>query len=326
MEAALNEHETGIHILSTLEEHRGILREVFETAQKNITIFSPYMAIPALNADNIEKLVAKAVLERKVIITIYTDSNDALKRNILTTSSSTNPLFLNQVHWRVVDRLHAKLLIWDDNNFVCGSFNWLSALRNPTSIYSNYEISTYLKGKEAEKAIEHLQPDFKKLVEETLKRQTRDLIDIYKRILFHGQFPAEEDEDFGPYLDGGKHSKAASWVIRKIFDGGIDNRLNLGYSSDYFSQHEIKEKFMLKQLFHEMEELIKSSRSAKDLELHKNAVLGGIHEILWDERKDPGRFTKVIWELVAEGGNARQFLEPLVKFWIPNSNVGTILS
>jgi hypothetical protein len=62
--------------------------------------------------------------------------------------------FLNQVHNKT---------IWKDRDLICeGSFNWLSAVRDVTNQYHNYEASIIYSGE-----------DVRVMIEDTLKKLNR---------------------------------------------------------------------------------------------------------------------------------------------------------
>jgi len=50
---------------------------------------------------------------------------------------------------QILERIHSKTLAIDDRIIVEGSFNWLSAVRNPTHPWSRHEVSLRYAGRKA---------------------------------------------------------------------------------------------------------------------------------------------------------------------------------
>jgi phosphatidylserine/phosphatidylglycerophosphate/cardiolipin synthase-like enzyme len=76
--------------LSSLKEHRSLLREVFQTARERVLIVSPFISKAALHADGIPHRV-RAATERGVKVSIYTDNklnhvDGSFKRSEMTAS------------------------------------------------------------------------------------------------------------------------------------------------------------------------------------------------------------------------------------------------
>lgn len=131
-----------IEFLSDLDEHRGVLKKAFETAEDSIIIVSPYLSHNALEADDISPLIEKAQ-ERGVKITVYTDCNFDVdqKTKFLKPHAEAGRNILQDLlcDLRVVKKVHAKTLIVDDTWMATGSFNWLSASRK--QYWANLEHS-----------------------------------------------------------------------------------------------------------------------------------------------------------------------------------------
>lgn len=282
MELEKQTEHTEIRIISTLDGHREILRNAFETAKKDIIIVSPYVTKYALEADKIQHLVYNSVASNKVRITVYTDSVDVLKRKILTQINvEKDPLSL--IDWRVVDKIHSKILIWDNDNFVCGSFNWLSSLRDPCSRYSYYETSTYLKGPKAVSAIQKIQSDLKKLEKNTLRRKVlgpiENIMEDYKNIVLEGILPPNYEKESGSAAYDGEYSKAAGWIIGKILERWPNkDTVKLDSPHEVDSQGEMRKKFMLNDLLHTMDQWMDHYRDVdifyyNEIRRYKIAVL-----------------------------------------------------
>lgn len=106
----------------------------------------------AIKADNLDVLFDE-VIQRGVRIHIYTDEalnyfNNKLKVNYLKAKEILNrpgiDLFLTQ-------KVHSKTMWVDSSVLVEGSFNWLSAVRQPNSRWCRYETSLVYRGEDLEK-------------------------------------------------------------------------------------------------------------------------------------------------------------------------------
>ncbi len=141
-----------IQVLTTLDEHRDILKSSLQEAQKRVVIVSPYISKWAIIEDKIVDLV-KRKHEEKVKVTIYTDCrlDRYLKTDNLKYIAKDGRELLRKayINLRILNKVHAKVLIKDDDMIVIGSFNWLSAARNLHSDHSNLEQSIVVRGLQA---------------------------------------------------------------------------------------------------------------------------------------------------------------------------------
>mgnify|MGYP001331971754 CR=1 FL=1 len=157
-------------VLTTLDQHTDILKMALNTADKKITIVSPFISHVAIGVDNLCQHIENAI-SRGVIVEVITDHKlDRDSTGKLRQRSARGRGLLREagVHLKVAYKVHSKIIIVDDVALVVGSFNWLSAVRSPSSIYSNQETSILLFGANVEKNIEEAQAalDSLKLVEE----------------------------------------------------------------------------------------------------------------------------------------------------------------
>lgn len=153
----LSEGQSITKVLTTLEQHRAVLKEALENATERVIIVSPYISEYALSADKLEEIIQKCTVKH-IDITIYTDSkldrqfnSMALKPNA---SKGRQTLRTIEVNFRILDKIHAKILIKDQDLIVIGSFNWLSAVRDSANQFSNHEQSIVVMGDEANNLIE----------------------------------------------------------------------------------------------------------------------------------------------------------------------------
>lgn len=152
----LNDGESKTKVLTTLEQHRNVLKEVLEKATERVIIVSPYISEYALSADQIVKII-QTCTDKNIDITIYIDSK--LDREFNKTTLKPNAKVGRQtlreveVDFRILDKIHAKVLIKDEDLIVIGSFNWLSAIRDSNHRFANHEQSIVVMGYEADNLI-----------------------------------------------------------------------------------------------------------------------------------------------------------------------------
>lgn len=116
--------------LHTLEEHQAFLKEVFTTAQHRVVIVSPFISINAIVHDGIDGLV-KSALSRGIDVRVFVDHKLNCIDSELKQSALDGIVALTKagVKVAVVDGIHNKTLIRDNDLIAEGSFNWLSAVR-----------------------------------------------------------------------------------------------------------------------------------------------------------------------------------------------------
>jgi PLD-like domain len=212
-----------ISFIRTLEGHQNILAEAFNTAKKKMTLVSPYMTQYAMESDNIPEMMLRT-LQRGTHITIYTDSKDVLKHGMLKYKRDVS--YVDCIDWRIVDRLHAKILIIDDEKLINGSFNWLSALRNPNSRFANYEVSTLVEGQGTQKAINDILEDLHQLEVETLQTHLTNMTNGYMGFITRQKVL---DKDYKPMWGSDIEHQVAAWALIQISKGGIPEGINTGF-------------------------------------------------------------------------------------------------
>jgi phosphatidylserine/phosphatidylglycerophosphate/cardiolipin synthase-like enzyme len=154
--------------INSLDKHRKILSDVIEQAQNRIIIISPFISIYAINADKLIPKIESAI-KRKVEVIIYTDAfldksglslKESAKRGRQALEAVGAQLF-------VINGIHNKTLCRDNNLLVEGSFNWLSASRDPSHIHQRHETSFCYQGENVEGLISDVLDEMDKL--ETIK-------------------------------------------------------------------------------------------------------------------------------------------------------------
>lgn len=155
-------HDDTVRRINTLKHHTGTLRRAFEVAKSELIIVSPYISIVAIESDDIISMV-KNTISRGVKIIVFTDSKldvfqGKLKKNA---SLGRDALIQNGVILKIIDGIHNKSLIVDDDFLVEGSFNWLSAVRDEKNSFSRFETSIVLKDDQAKEPIKMAKTDLK---------------------------------------------------------------------------------------------------------------------------------------------------------------------
>ncbi|MCB9202449.1 MAG: hypothetical protein H6604_05320 [Flavobacteriales bacterium] len=163
-----------IQRVNDLKTHVGMLNRAFEIAKSELIIVSPFISSNAIetelvkyNYDDEKKkfssLKIKSIknqiydtVKRGVKVTIVTDSTLDLQGSKLkpTAQKGREIIKQNGAILKLVDGIHSKTIIVDDDIMVEGSFNWFSALRDEQSKYFREESSIVVQGKFAQKMIE----------------------------------------------------------------------------------------------------------------------------------------------------------------------------
>ncbi len=154
-------------LLATPEQHVDFLKATLESAQERVIIVSPFISIWRLNEQDRESFYhnIKSATQRGVKVTVFTDA--AFDNDKPNAAEGRQNLVKAQVDLRIIDRLHSKNVIMDDSLITFGSFNWLSAVVNPTTEYARklcrYETSTILKDESVPTLIQRLMDDLNRI-------------------------------------------------------------------------------------------------------------------------------------------------------------------
>ncbi len=149
--------------LSTYEKHDAFLKWCIETAQKRLLIFSPF--ITSRVVDVFAPLLGEAVkrnVDVKVITCTINDSfggkgNSESQNSTRIGCEKLESVGVDVVYW---GRMHNKTICKDDKILSEGSFNWLSAVRDPNSPYHRKEVTVVLDGGGVKKMISDVIKDF----------------------------------------------------------------------------------------------------------------------------------------------------------------------
>jgi len=117
------DNSEAVRRVSSLEEHRTLLREVFLTARNRILIVSPFVSKSAIQADGIPHRV-RAAAGREVKVSVYTDNDlnhidGSLKQSA---NDGIAELIRAGASVTVLNGVHNKTLIMDDTLISEGSF------------------------------------------------------------------------------------------------------------------------------------------------------------------------------------------------------------
>jgi len=138
--------------LTRLNSHRNHINSVFLKAEKRIIVCSPFISGKlSYIVDFNPFLLAKTINRNVEIFFVCSENNDYLNKftDYLSNISSTH------IHVIPLDGFHLKTVIVDDREITEGSFNWLSATRDPDSPYHNHESSFTVSGNAAKALIKH---------------------------------------------------------------------------------------------------------------------------------------------------------------------------
>jgi phosphatidylserine/phosphatidylglycerophosphate/cardiolipin synthase-like enzyme len=144
-----------IRRVASLQDRRALLREVFQTAHSRVLIVSPFISKSALQADGIPARVQRAI-RRGVAVQVYIDND--LNREDGDLKRSANDGIVDLIEAgatvTVLDGIHYKTLIRDNDLITEGSFNWLSAVRTAGGTHQREERTIVIEGVEARQMIE----------------------------------------------------------------------------------------------------------------------------------------------------------------------------
>lgn len=146
----VNSGKTIVRRLVTLDDHRWLLAIVLRKARQRVVIFSPQLSAGAIRSDNIDYLIACAVA-RGVNVVVLTDYGLNLENGEPKASAVEGKKLIEAAGAQVVvvDKIHHKTLIGDDDLIVDGSFNWLSAVRRNNHAHQREERSKVTVGEAA---------------------------------------------------------------------------------------------------------------------------------------------------------------------------------
>ena len=140
-----------LELVDTLEMHRQALNEALTKSQRRLLIESAYLSINALEQDNVIPLIQSAKergVECRIIYDVAFNQNKEYAQKALLAFKKCG------IKITGVRGTHCKTLAFDDEFYMNGSFNWLSAQRNEASQHYNKEKSWLARGPELKNLID----------------------------------------------------------------------------------------------------------------------------------------------------------------------------
>lgn len=135
-------------LITSLDGHRDVLWEAMNSAQRSLIIVSPFLTESVIDMDRIEAGIGAAV-RRGVVVRVVSDEqlskDKAAFRRCVDRLMAAGAV----VRLAVTQGVHSKMLLVDRSWLVVGSFNWLSAVRDPNSDWARHESSIRYDGNEA---------------------------------------------------------------------------------------------------------------------------------------------------------------------------------
>jgi hypothetical protein len=157
--------------ISTLERHREVLHHALTQARatQTVLIASPWISVKAVEDDKLGPLVDDAV-RRGVRVQIVVDGELALKnpqhrgREALEKMRTAGACIYKAAY------MHSKTLIAGPAEIIEGSFNWLSANRQPDDPFVRHEISWRITGDTVAPVVQSALEEFNKLTAKRIAR------------------------------------------------------------------------------------------------------------------------------------------------------------
>jgi hypothetical protein len=156
-----NTLENKVTRIDDLDMHRKILKRCFDSVEKELIIFSPFLSLNAIKDDNIISLI-KGCIAKDIKITILTDNNLDKKDGQLKKQSKLGREAISETKAElvIVNGIHNKTICIDNKILIEGSFNWLSATRDMSSPYHRNETSVIIQGEMVENEISKIKDKF----------------------------------------------------------------------------------------------------------------------------------------------------------------------
>ncbi|KHN56834.1 DNA helicase [Dickeya fangzhongdai] len=147
----LSSAQTEISTLHGVEQHDVFLNQTFEAIGKSITIVSPWLTWQKLEQTGFLVSMAQA-RSRGIAITVVTDKcfntehadYEKRKEKQQRLNDAVEKLGEMGIVTKLVNRVHSKIVIGDEELLCVGSFNWFSAARDEK--YQRYDTSMVYRG------------------------------------------------------------------------------------------------------------------------------------------------------------------------------------
>ncbi len=158
--------ETAVHHIRTLDKHVRALKRAFDRAQRRLDIVSPFLRWRAVEQDRIGEQT-RAAVARGVEVNIYIDQDFNENLTLPAAVEAATALRESGAQVHICRNIHSKVVCVDNEVFIEGSFNWLSAERSIAD-YTRYETSIIYTGPMAATFIEETLADIQqRIINET---------------------------------------------------------------------------------------------------------------------------------------------------------------
>lgn len=136
--------------ISTLDGHRAVLANAIRDVQSGETliIVSPYISLRAVVADGLPELCRQAVVKGALVHAVI-DRDELAVDTDKRCQEAVNVLKGAGVSIHSISAIHNKTIVVGRREIVEGSFNWLSAVRDPALRGIRYETSWRISGEQA---------------------------------------------------------------------------------------------------------------------------------------------------------------------------------
>ncbi|WP_411034845.1 AAA domain-containing protein [Shinella sp. BYT-45] len=133
--------------ISSLDRHREVLRQSLTNAAtgQTILIASPWISLKAVETDRLPDLVQRAVQQGGRVMVVV-DGELAFKTPAHRAGEALERVAAAGASVFLASSMHNKTLIVGRSEIVEGSFNWLSANRQPNDAYIRHETSWRIRG------------------------------------------------------------------------------------------------------------------------------------------------------------------------------------
>lgn len=151
-----------VHLVKTVDRHQRILTRALKKATERLVIVSPYLRWRAVEADGLPEKVASAT-ERGTKVVIYIDDRFNKSLRDSSAAQAAAALRASGAEIKICHNIHSKAICMDNEVFVEGSFNWLSAERIAEE-YMRHDLSIIYTGPQACDFIEETVQDMERAV------------------------------------------------------------------------------------------------------------------------------------------------------------------
>jgi hypothetical protein len=150
--------------ISTLEGHREALARAISSLrpQERLIIVSPFISLRAVEDDKLADL-CKAAIDRGSVIHTIVDTDGIADAGGRRAKEAVGALKRAGVSVHILPAIHNKTLIVGDREIIEGSFNWLSAVRDPGRRGIRYEASWRICGSPTKSIITTAVSEFMRL-------------------------------------------------------------------------------------------------------------------------------------------------------------------